>query len=80
MAAAVEWVHAEVPRGEWVIVVRGAEPVTAGEATGAVADALGAALDAGLDRRTAVAQVAKALAVPKRQVYDAALAMPWPQH
>lgn len=75
-AGAVRWLEDHPPRGEWVVVVGGAPPVSVG--ADAVADALGAALDAGVDRRRAVADVARTLKVPKRQVYDAALAMPWP--
>lgn len=76
LADAVSWVAANPPRGEWVLVLGGAPPAPA--RPDAVADALGSALDAGVDRRSAVAEVARSLGVPKRVVYDAALALPWP--
>ncbi len=60
------------PRGEYVLVVAGApEPEAAGEAD--IDAALRDALAAGTDRKTAVAEVAAALGVPKRTVYAAAL-------
>jgi 16S rRNA (cytidine1402-2'-O)-methyltransferase len=66
--------HAEAsePRGEHVIVLAGAPsapPPTADD----VDTALSAALAAGLDRKTAVAEVAAALGARRRLVYDAAL-------
>ena len=65
-AAAIE------PRGEHVLVVAGApEPDAAGEAD--IDNALRDAIAAGADRKTAVAEVAAALGVPKRTVYAAAL-------
>jgi len=60
------------PRGEYVIVLEGAPPspaVTDDE----VDRALGGWLAGGADRRTAVAEVAASLGVPKRRVYDACL-------
>lgn len=59
------------PRGEYVVVLDGAgeaPPATAGD----VDDALRVRLDAGIDKKAAIAEVAAELAVPKRQVYDAA--------
>lgn len=61
------------PRGEWVLVVGGAPPVPAGPDD--VAAALAAALDAGVDRRQAVADVAADLGVAKKVVYAAAVAL-----
>ena len=59
------------PRGEYVLVVAGAPPTDPpGEAD--VEDALRARLDGGLDKRTAIAEVAADLSVPKRQVYEIA--------
>jgi 16S rRNA (cytidine1402-2'-O)-methyltransferase len=60
------------PRGEHVIVVAGAPPAPAASADD-VQEALTAALDAGLDRKAAVAEVAVALGLPRRLVYEAAL-------
>ncbi len=59
------------PRGEYVVVLDGAgeaPPATAGD----VDDALRVRLDAGIDKKAAIAEVAAELGVPKRQVYDAA--------
>jgi len=72
LADARERAAATEPRGEHVLVVAGApEPEAAGEAD--IDTALRAALAAGTDRKTAVAEVAAALRVPKRVVYAAAL-------
>jgi len=72
LAHARERAAATEPRGEHVLVVAGApEPEAAGEAD--IDTALRAALAAGTDRKTAVAEVAAALRVPKRVVYAAAL-------
>jgi len=69
-AAALE----RTPRGEYVVVVDGAPTA---EATDADVDrALTGWLAGGADRRTAVAEVAAALGVPKRRVYDACLRLP----
>jgi 16S rRNA (cytidine1402-2'-O)-methyltransferase len=68
------WLAGTEPRGEWVLVL-GAPVKTAPEApsAGAVESALRARLDAGVDRKRAVAEVAAELAVPRREVYAAAL-------
>lgn len=72
LAGAVEHLAAVEPRGEFVIVLDGAPPPTpAGEA--AVEAALRARLDAGADKKTAIAEVAAALDVPKRVVYGVAV-------
>lgn len=72
LGEAAEWLAApEVePRGEWVLVV--GPPKSAAEPAGdaEIAAALRRLLDGGVDRRTAVAEVAAALDVPKRRVYD----------
>jgi 16S rRNA (cytidine1402-2'-O)-methyltransferase len=60
------------PRGEHVIVVAGAPAPAAATATD-VTIALGRALAEGHDRKSAVAEVAAALDVPKRVVYDESL-------
>ena len=59
-------------RGEYVLVLGGApepEPASDDDITAALA----VRLAAGVDRKTAIAEVAKELGVPKRAVYDAAL-------
>ncbi|HZQ88117.1 MAG TPA: 16S rRNA (cytidine(1402)-2'-O)-methyltransferase [Acidimicrobiales bacterium] len=74
LAAAVEHVGAHAPRGEYVIVVDGA-PEAAPADYGDIEAALRTRLAAGDDRKTAVATVATALAVPKRRVYEVSLGM-----
>ncbi|MGH9264193.1 MAG: 16S rRNA (cytidine(1402)-2'-O)-methyltransferase [Acidimicrobiales bacterium] len=72
LAGAVEHLAAREPRGEYVIVMDGAPPPEpAGETD--VEAALRARLDAGADKRSAIAEVASTLGVPKRRVYDIAL-------
>jgi 16S rRNA (cytidine1402-2'-O)-methyltransferase len=61
------------PRGEYVVVVAGAPPAPQEVDVEA---ALRRRLDAGDDRKTAVAAVAAELGVPKREVYAAALELP----
>lgn len=83
LGGAVEWLGGEVsePRGEWVLVVG---PPAGNGAQGECGDddiaaALEDAVAAGTDRRGAVSQVAEALSVPKRRVYDLALALKPPK-
>ena len=72
LAAAVERAESVAPLGEFVIVVAGAPPT--GPATdGDVERALRDRLAAGEDKRTAVAEVAAELRVPKRRVYAIAV-------
>ena len=72
LAGAVDHLSAREPRGEYVLVVDGAPPPEpAGETD--VESALRARMDAGADKRSAIADVASALGVPKRVVYDVAL-------
>jgi 16S rRNA (cytidine1402-2'-O)-methyltransferase len=71
LASAVDHVAEVNPRGEYVIVLGSAlprGPVDDAE----IADALSTRLSAGESRKTAVAEVANSLAVPKRRVYDLA--------
>lgn len=73
LAEAVAHVAAREPRGEYVLVVDGAPPRIAQEVSDdVVVSALEACMGAGLDRRAAVAEVAAALDLPKRRVYEAA--------
>ena len=65
------------PRGEYVIVVEGA-PTAAPAADGEIVDGLRACLARGGDRKSAVAEVAAALGVPRRRVYDLSLGLPRP--
>jgi len=74
LAAAGGHLAASEPRGEYVLVLDGAAPPPAPEA-GDVDQALRLRLDAGVDRKTAIAEVATELGVPKRQVYAAALSL-----
>lgn len=72
LAGAVDHLAATDPRGEYVLVLDGAPPPDPPEETD-VETALRARLAAGADKKSAVANVAKALGVPKRVVYDVAL-------
>lgn len=76
LAGAARWLSEDVaePRGEWVLVI-GPAPLTEGPPPGPdeILSALRGPIAAGVDRRTAIADVAAALGVPKRVVYDAAL-------
>jgi 16S rRNA (cytidine1402-2'-O)-methyltransferase len=79
---AVTWVNAEQPRGEWVLVVA-PRPRTPLSGSGRPSEeeivaALRAHLAGGSDRREAVAMVAGALGVPKRDVYDLVVGLPRP--
>ncbi|HET9689708.1 MAG TPA: 16S rRNA (cytidine(1402)-2'-O)-methyltransferase [Acidimicrobiales bacterium] len=76
LGAAVAWVAAEAPRGEWVLVVGPAPPPPPAGPDEVVA-ALEQAAAAGVDRRAAVATVAAALGAPRREVYTASLALTW---
>ncbi len=71
LSSAVDHVARHEPRGEFVIVLGGAEPPA--EATDAeLLAALDAARDRGLSTRDAVAAVVDRFGVPKRRVYDLA--------
>ena len=72
LSGAVDHLDRHEPRGEYVLVVDGAPPPPpAGEDD--VEAALRTRLAAGSDKRSAVTEVATALGVPKRVVYDVAL-------
>jgi len=71
LAAAVDHLAEREPRGEYVLVLGGAAP-PAEPSTEDVTEALRSRLAAGDDKKTATAQVAKELRVPKRQVYEIA--------
>ena len=71
LADAAAHLEEEEPRGEYVLVLAGAPPPPP-PGPEAVEDALRSRLAAGADKRSAIAEVAAELSVPKRQVYDAA--------
>ena len=74
LGAAVRHVAAREPRGEYVLVLDGAPPAApAGETD--VEAALRARLEAGADKKSAIAEVAAELGVPKRVVYEVALSI-----
>ncbi len=76
VAAARRWLASgAVLKGEWVIVLGGAPAVSAPD-DDELRAALAARIDAGVDRRTAIAEVAEQRAVPKRRVYQLAVALP----
>jgi 16S rRNA (cytidine1402-2'-O)-methyltransferase len=63
------------PKGEFVLVVAGAEPVVQEKATADDAAArVRQLMEGGMSRKDAVKQTAKELDLPKNVVYDAALA------
>ena len=72
LAGAVDHLSTKEPRGEYVVVVDGAPPPAPAEETDVEA-ALRVRMDAGADKRSAIAEVATTLGVPKRRVYDVAL-------
>ena len=74
LGGAIEKYTANAPKGEFVLVVAGAEPVVEEAATEADAAARVQSLMAqGLSRKDAIKQTAKELNLPKNVVYDAAL-------
>ena len=74
LASAVDHLEAKEPRGEYVVVLDGAPPPPVAE-EGDVEAALRARLQAGADKKVAIAEVAAELRVPKRVVYDVALSI-----
>jgi 16S rRNA (cytidine1402-2'-O)-methyltransferase len=74
LAGAVEWVTVREPRGEYALVIAAAPPTPPAEVT---PEDIAAALSAraGIDRRAAVGEVATELGIPKRIVYDVAVAL-----
>lgn len=74
LGGAVEHLATKEPRGEYVVVLDGAPPpAPAGEDD--VEAALRARLEAGADKKSAIAEVAAALGVSKRAVYEIALSI-----
>jgi 16S rRNA (cytidine1402-2'-O)-methyltransferase len=73
LADARAWLDTHEPRGEFVLVLAGAESPVPPSGPADIAEALRRRLSAGRDRKLAVAEVAAELSVPKRVVYQAAL-------
>lgn len=71
LGAAASHLAATEPRGEYVLVVDGAPPPGAA-GDDEVTRALVARMEGGSDKRTAIGEVAAALDVPKRRVYEVA--------
>jgi 16S rRNA (cytidine1402-2'-O)-methyltransferase len=72
LGGAVDHLATKEPRGEYVVVLDGAPP-PAPAAEAEVEAALRSRLDAGADKKSAIAEVAAALDVSKRAVYEIAL-------
>jgi 16S rRNA (cytidine1402-2'-O)-methyltransferase len=70
LGAAAARVDAAPPRGEWVLVIAAASADASRANETDIVAALQSRLDQGEDRRSAVAGVAGALRVPKREVYQ----------
>ena len=76
LGAAIALYKEQPPKGEFVLVVAGAEPVQKEAATPEdAALRVKELIDAGMSRKDAVKQAAKELDLPKNVVYDAALNM-----
>ncbi len=74
LGGAIELYNTQPPKGEFVLVVAGAEPAEKEVATASDAAARVAQLMAeGLSRKDAIKQTAQELSLPKNVVYDAAL-------
>lgn len=74
LGGALELYAQQPPKGEFVLVVAGAQPVVQEAAT--VEDAaqrVAQLMEEGLSRKDAIKQTAKELDMPKNIVYDAAL-------
>jgi 16S rRNA (cytidine1402-2'-O)-methyltransferase len=75
LGSAAAWVDASTPRGEWVLVVGPAPADTPPPSDAEILAALHSRLATSADRRQAVADVARDLRLPKRQVYRLALSL-----
>ena len=74
LGGAIELYTNQPPKGEYVLVVAGAEPQAEETATPAdAASRVGQLMAQGLSRKDAVKQTALELNLPKNVVYDAAL-------
>jgi 16S rRNA (cytidine1402-2'-O)-methyltransferase len=74
LGGAVDHLATKEPRGEYVVVLDGA-PAAAPATEADIEAALRARLEAGADKKSAIAEVAEALGVSKRAVYDIALSI-----
>jgi 16S rRNA (cytidine1402-2'-O)-methyltransferase len=74
LAELVEWAHASAPRGEITLVVAGAPAIAAERPADAdlAADVI-SHLAGGTPKKAAIAEVAAAHGLPKREVYEAVL-------
>jgi len=76
LGGAIELYREQAPKGEFVLVVAGAEPEIKEAATEAdAAVRVQALMESGLSRKDAIKQTAKELDLPKNVVYDAALSI-----
>jgi 16S rRNA (cytidine1402-2'-O)-methyltransferase len=75
LGEAVAWVAAAPPKGEWVLVIAAASAGASRANEADIVAALRARLAQGADRRSAVAEVAGVLQVPKREVYQLAVGL-----
>ncbi len=74
LGGAVELYNQQPPKGEFVLVVAGAEPKTEEAATPAdAAKRVAELVSSGMSRKDAIKQTAQELNLPKNVVYDAAL-------
>ena len=74
LGGAVELYTQQPPKGEFVLVVAGAEPVVQEAATPAdAAKRVAALMEGGMSRKDAIKQTSQELNLPKNVVYDAAL-------
>ena len=74
LGGAVALYNQQPPKGEYVLVVAGAEPVVQEAATPEdAAKRVAALVEGGMSRKDAIKQVAQELNLPKNVVYDAAL-------
>ena len=77
LGGAIEKYTESPPKGEFVLVIAGAEPVVEEEASPDDAAArLKQLLDSGMSRKDAIKQTAKELGLPKNAVYEMALNIP----
>jgi 16S rRNA (cytidine1402-2'-O)-methyltransferase len=73
LAELAEWAGGDV-RGEITLVVAGAPEVVAASDAGTLAAEVAVRVEAGQDRKDAIAEVARVIGVPKREVFDAVVA------
>ena len=74
LGGAIDLYSAQPPKGEFVLVVAGAQPEEAPAATAAdAAQRVAQLMEGGMSRKDAIKQTAQELNLPKNVVYDAAL-------